>query len=80
MSWKKDNGYVGSFASAQMLAVFQCMEPTDDYPPHYMDQPSVRSLDQKLFKDLTVKLFSFLCTISTNCATSHFLKHVKALC
>ena len=33
MSWKKYSGYV---CTAQMLAVFQHTEPTDDCPPHFM--------------------------------------------
>ena len=34
-------------------------------------------LDRKIFKDLAVKLLSFLCTQSTECAALHFLQCVN---
>ena len=53
--------YLGISASVQMLAVFQRTKLADDYPPHFLKHLSSSSLDRKPFKDLTVKLLSFLC-------------------
>ena len=80
MSWKKDSGYIGSPASAQTLAVFQCTEPNNDYPPHFMRHLSTHSLDQKSYKDLDVILLSFPCSRSTDRAALHLLECVQALC
>ena len=77
-SWKKVNGYVGSSASAQTLAAFQRTELTHNYPPHFMENLSLCSLDQKPSKDLAVKLLSFLRARSIDHATAQFLDHVKA--
>ena len=60
LNWKNDRGYLCISASVQMLAVFQCTKLTDDYPPHFLKHLSSSSLDRKPFKDLTVKLLSFL--------------------
>ena len=60
LNWKNDRGYLGISASVQMLAVFQRTKLTDDYPPHFLKHLSSSSLDQKPFKDLAVKLLSFL--------------------
>ena len=60
LNWKNDRGYLCISASVQMLAVFQRIKLTDDYPPHFLKHLSSSSLDRKPFKDLAVKLLSFL--------------------